>query len=591
MCGIAGVLSSDPEGISIESIKLMTDAIAHRGPDGEGFWISEDGKVGLGHRRLKVIDLSERGRQPMEYGPDGRYVIIYNGEIYNYRELRTQLMELGYVFHTQTDTEVILALYDQKKEACLEDLNGMFAFALYDFSAQTLFCARDRFGEKPFYYAYNEGEQFLFASEMKALWAFGYPRLPNGEMLYNYLSFGLLTNIRNPSETFYQHIFSLEPGHYLKVNLQDMVPLKVRYWELSATANAPGDFKDWVAQFRSLMERSVSLRLRADVPVGTSLSGGLDSSLIVHLIRQCLGTDQGTFPVFSARFPGWKLDEGEYMEVAAKHAGARIFESFPTGPGCWEALPRLFRHQEEPFGSAGIFAQYCVMKSAYDQGVTVLLDGQGADELFGGYPHYHARDARYFLSRYLPSVDRLLRNAISGRDHMLHPDFRSEFGKRNYLPGPESAYRFKDLKGGLRYDLTRGSLPVLLRYCDRNAMALGREVRLPFLDPDLVQFVLSLPDSALYDKGWTKLLMRRAYDHQLPESILKRGDKVGFEPPQRLWMTEPGVSTLYQAGLQRLVAEGILSKSALNKPFEPNDAFLKGNGSWRVLMASLLFSA
>jgi asparagine synthase (glutamine-hydrolysing) len=591
MCGIAGIVSSDPQAINLPSLKRMTDAIAHRGPDGEGFWISGDQRVGLGHRRLKVIDLSEDGKQPMTYGIEGRYVIVYNGEIYNYIELRQQLTDRGYQFRSQTDTEVILALYDYKKEACLQDLNGMFAFALYDLVAQTLFCARDRFGEKPFYYAFKEGAQFIFASEMKGLWAYGQPRRPNGYMLYNYLSHGLFQNVRDPSETFFEGVYSLEPGHYLTIGLQNCTRTKVRYWELPLRPEPPGNAADWASQFRSLMEKSVKLRLRADVKVGTSLSGGLDSTLIIHLIRQCLGEDHPSISAFSARFPGWDLDEGEYMALAASHAHARVFESFPSGVLCWEQLPEVFRHQEEPFGSAGIYAQYCLMKSASDEGVTVLLDGQGADELLGGYPHYYVRGVRYFLSRYLPSADRQIRKVVSTRGLLLDPGFMADYGGKNYLPGPESAYRFSNLKGWLRYDLLSGSLPTLLRYSDRNAMAFGREVRLPFLDLALVQFVLSLPDKELYGDGWTKLLMRQAYDKVLPDRILKRKDKVGFEPPQRLWMTEPRARELFQAGLQKLVSEGILSKSALNKPLEASDAYLKGNGSWRLLMASMLFLA
>lgn len=591
MCGIAGIVSSDPQATNLPSLKRMTDAIAHRGPDGEGFWISGDQKVGLGHRRLKVIDLSEDGRQPMTYGIEGRYVIVYNGEIYNYKELRQQLTGLGYQFHSQTDTEVILALYDYKKEACLQDLNGMFAFALYDLSAQTLFCARDRFGEKPFYYVFKEGAQFIFASEMKGLWAYGQPRQPNGQMLYNYLSHGLFQNVRDPSETFFEGVFSLEAGHYLKIDLNKVALSKVRYWDLLISPEPSGNAADWASEFNVLMERSVNLRLRADVRVGTNLSGGLDSTLILHLIRQCLGEDHPSISAFSSRFPGWNLDEGEYMALAARHARARVFESYPSGVLCWEQLPEVFRHQEEPFGSAGIYAQYCLMKSASEEGVTVLLDGQGADELLGGYPHHHGKGVRYFLSRYAPSADLLVRKAVSSRGLFLDPGFVSAFRGQRYLPGKESAYRFRNLKGWLRFDMTSGSLPTLLRYSDRNAMAFGREVRLPFLDLELVQFVLSLPDTALYGERWTKLLMRKAYDGVLPDRILKRKDKVGFEPPQRLWMTEPGARELFQAGLQKLVSEGILSKSALIKPFEANDAYLKGNGSWRLLMASMLFLA
>lgn len=593
MCGIAGIVSPDPGEVPERRLRAMTGALAHRGPDGEGFWTSPDGRVGLGHRRLSVIDLSEEGRQPMHFGED-RYTIIYNGEIYNYLELKEELLAAGYRFRSTSDTEVILALYDRKGASCLDDLDGMFSFALYDAREQTLFCARDRFGEKPFYYAYTPGRSFVFGSEMKALWAAGIPRSANGAMLYNYLSFGLLQNVHDRAETFYEGISRLENGHYLILSLKDLSLKKRAYWRLDSVPDE-GHMDDARAAetFRDLLHRSVLRRLRSDVRVGSSLSGGLDSTLILHLIRQGLGEGGASIPVFSARFPGFALDEGPYIRAAAGQYGAQTHDCFPDGVDCWAQLDRVFYHQEEPFGSAGIYAQFKVMELAKRSGVTVLLDGQGADELLGGYPHYRPGGIRGLLSRTQPGWIRRLRGGRERARHIWNPllnkDFHATYVRPNYLPGPAFDYRLNSLNGALHYDLTIGGLQDLLRYSDRNAMAHGREVRLPYLDHELVRFILALPASAKVREGLTKYLMRLAFGDALPAQIVSRTDKIGFEPPQRSWMTEAAGIESIREGAVRLVRNGVLARSYLKRPPEPNDAYRRGKGSWVILMASKLY--
>lgn len=600
MCGIAGIVSVDPAKASETRLRAMTDAIAHRGPEGEGFWTGAGGRVGLGHRRLAVLDLSETGRQPMGYGapnggpaerPNGgateRYIITYNGEIYNYLELRAQLQTQGYRFRSTSDTEVLLALYDAKGVSCLELLDGMFAFALYDTVEETLFCARDRFGEKPFYYAYAPGRSFLFGSEMKALWAAGVPREPNGAMAYNYLSFGLLQNAGDRSETFFEGVSRLENGHFLLVDREVRVK-KYAWWQLK---NAPDEGRMDDARsaeiFKSLMERSVRRRLRSDVRVGSSLSGGLDSSLILHLIRRAgeerTGRDGEAIPVFSARFPGFALDEGPYIQAAAEREGAERHDCYPDGSDCWAKLDKVFHHQEEPFGSAGIYAQYKVMETAKDAGVTVLLDGQGADEALGGYPRYQPAGMRAFLQR----AGWLRRAKIADADRrqwidpLFQRDFAAAYRSEVYLPAEQGP----GLNDALRYDLTLGGLSDLLRYCDRNAMAHGREVRLPFLDHELVHFLLMLPARAKVRAGVTKFLMRVAF----ADALLVRTDKIGFEPPQRSWMTEAAGVERMREGAQALVRAGVLSKRYGDRTPVAHDAYQVRGGAWAILMTSMIY--
>ena len=279
MCGIAGILSLDKSNITEVSLKKMTDSLYHRGPDGGGLWIDTINNVGLGHRRLSIIDLSDSGKQPMHYLD--RYTITFNGEIYNYIELKTLLLTKGYIFKTSTDTEVLLALFDHKGYDCLELLDGMFAFAIWDKVSKKLFCARDRFGEKPFYYSINDSS-FVFASEIKALWAYGIPKIKNDVMIFNYLYFNSINNPDNLSETFYDNIKLLKPSSYLVINVNLEIEIEKKYWDIDySNINTSISYEQAKIDFAELLQSSVNLRLRSDVPIGSSLSGGLDSSVIV----------------------------------------------------------------------------------------------------------------------------------------------------------------------------------------------------------------------------------------------------------------------------------------------------------------------
>ncbi|HMT35843.1 MAG TPA: asparagine synthase (glutamine-hydrolyzing), partial [Chitinophagaceae bacterium] len=292
MCGIAGLLSKNNSEITSDRLKNMTDIISHRGPDGAGHWIADNGQVGLGHRRLSIIDLSHEADQPMHYL--NRYSIVFNGEIYNYIEIKETLLKQGYTFKTQSDTEVLMALYDREKDKCLAFLDGMFSFVIYDQKEHTAFCARDRFGEKPFFYSYEKGKHFMFGSEMKCLWAGGLPKEINNRMLFNYLSFGYLENPQDLTETFFQHCTRLPHSHYIKINLHTLEIDIQKYYDIDWKKIDKGiSVEKAKEQFNELFYTSVQRRLRSDVTVGSSLSGGLDSSLVVCVIDELKkGTQQ-----------------------------------------------------------------------------------------------------------------------------------------------------------------------------------------------------------------------------------------------------------------------------------------------------------
>ncbi|MEE1884709.1 asparagine synthase (glutamine-hydrolyzing) [Pedobacter flavus] len=631
MCGIAGIISKNISKVTVERLKLMTDSIAHRGPDGEGHWISENGMVGFGHRRLSIIDLSSFGAQPMHYA-NGRYTITFNGEIYNYLEIKKGLQAKGYTFNSNSDTEVLLALYDAKREKCLEDLDGMFSFAIYDEQVKSVFFARDRFGEKPLFYTYNGKDEFHFGSEMKELWAAGIPKDVNNKMLYNYLSYGLLENANDQSETFYEGIQKLEAAHYIILKLNDFSLIKKRYWDIDINnVDYNTDITKASEKFQSLFYDSVKKRLRSDVPVGSSLSGGLDSSLIVCVINDLLVNKSSPVKqkTFSARFPGFEKDEGKYMDLVNTKTKAESFFTFPNEIGLIEKIEKVAYHQEEPFGSASICVQFDVMKLAKDNGVIVLLDGQGADELLGGYHYYynsyfeelknkdkgmyeraladynklHALNA--INKNVSPGFKKRIKNAFpfiikpyfqykNALKELINPslnrEFTNNFADKSYLGLNFDLYAKKSLNEALYYSTMTKGLSELLRYSDRNSMAHSREVRLPFLNHKLVEFLFTLPAEFKISKGWTKYIMRETFQHILPNEITWRKDKIGYEPPQKAWMDTALAKEMIQSKKELLVSKGVLNKRVLNQTPRAVSATDENDSSWRQWMAGSLFS-
>ena len=610
MCGIAGIISRNPNHVSTERLQQMTNALAHRGPDGEGFWINASNNVGFGHRRLAILDLSDAGQQPMHYL--SRYTITYNGELYNYIELKEDLKQKGYSFRTQTDTEVLLAAYDCWKEQCLQQFDGMFAFAIWDEQEQTIFTARDRFGEKPFYYFFD-GEQFLFASEMKALWAAAVPKTINQTMLLNYIGLGWVKNPVDLSQTFYENISSLPQAHYLKLNMRDGRNEIVQYWDLDKETISSLTEAEAVEQFQHLLRTSVKRRLRSDVEVGTSLSGGLDSSSIAAMINQ-LQTTNHQLQTFTASFPGFEKDETAYAKEVANYLQLQQQFVTPTAETLFTDIEQLIFHQEEPFQSSSIYAQYKVYELAKQHGIKVILDGQGADETLAGYHKYiHwflqekiressvvSRELKAFADHNI-NVDWSWKNKLAARFPEIaavqleskanaalknNPFINPAFLKAHYNKKTIFKPVVNKLNDLLYYNTMQFGLEELLRYADRNSMAHAVEVRLPFLSHELVQFIFSLPSHYKLQKGFTKYILREAMKQHLPAAVVYRTDKVGYEPPQQQWMQSPAFAELVQQSRQKLVKAEILKQSVLHQPVNAQSAHAVHNDDWRYFCAA-----
>lgn len=593
----------------------MTSAIAHRGPDGEQCWISCSGMAGLGHRRLSIIDLTDKAAQPMHYL--NRYSIVHNGEIYNYIELRSELAARGYTFSSLSDTEVMLAAYDCWKDQCVQHFDGMFAFALWDEKEQTLFAARDRLGEKPFYYWFD-GRELLFASEIKALHAAGIYKKVNEQLLFNYITLGYTQNPANAAETAFKEIHKLPAASFIlyKPHVQNRIQ-PVVYWKpgLNQTNHTISE-ADAVEQFKELFTQSIKKRLRSDVPLGTSLSGGLDSSSIAVMIQQL--QPGCTLQTFSAIFPGFAFDESRYIALLSAEKSISNHTTQPTVEGFINDFEKLCHHQEGFMASASVYAQFKVFELARQRQIKVLLDGQGADEILAGYHKYYHwfwqelfKHNRPVLHKEMYAARQLgIQEAFSWRNklaaafpaaagryinaerkkrqrgmaaQLFNKDFIAAYGHSYYqLPPADS------LQEVLYYNTFVNGLEELLQYADRNSMAHGREVRLPFLQHELVSFVFSLPSHLKINEGRTKWILRKAMNDRLPAAITWRTDKIGFEPPQKQWMQHPVMQQYLVEARKKMVAAGIVNPGYITTAIQPADAHEADNADWRLLVASRL---
>jgi asparagine synthase (glutamine-hydrolysing) len=613
MCGIAGIINNSRRSAppSPDRLRSMTESIRHRGPDGAGHFMEHDGEINIaiGHRRLAIMDPGKASDQPLEYL--GRYVISYNGEIYNAAEIRSILTAAGMHFHSKGDAEVIAASFHHWGSNCLAEFDGMFAFAIWDREEQLLFCARDRFGEKPFYFHYDEVQgQFLFASEMKALWAAGIPRIAKPQMFLYFLTLGITEHPQLPMLTFYEGISSLPPAHQLTwYPVRNELTME-RYWDLDRRAEADISMAEALNGFRERFEASVADRSVADTSIGLTLSGGIDSSVIA------LTSDLRLFDTVSASFPSFIKDETEKIIRMAAMTGKRAHLIQPDAIMLMERMEALIRHQEEPFGSAGIFAQFAVHEKAASLGLRVLLDGQGADETLGGYERY----AQWFLleltraqgwktasaeARRLMSngilTDWSWRNRIAAvspeltagwlerkarrlhqRLNEIHPEFRENHEGPGFIQKPV-VERLNDI---LYHDTMTGPLQTLLRYADRNAMAHGIETRFPYLNHRLVEYVFSMPAGLKFREGFNKWILRNNYRSRIPEDIVWPKSKTGFEPPQEAWMRDPGVAASIISAKEKLVDLRILDARVLGRAATPCSAYARDNRDWRYWVAA-----
>jgi asparagine synthase (glutamine-hydrolysing) len=570
MCGIAGILIKRPvPQVDTQTLERMIATIHHRGPDDCG--VEWNSNVGLGFRRLSIIDLSQAGHQPM-WDETHTLCIVFNGEIYNYLELRAELSAKGYCFRSKTDTEIILQAYKEWGRDCVRRFNGMWSFAIYDSRAGTLFCSRDRFGVKPFYY-YADDQVFLFASEIKAILASGLVEpIENTRRTFELVALGYTDTT---TETLFKGIRSLQPGHSLHVN-RDGVLREVPYWAAPEDVYSDMTLAGASEQLRNLFLDSVRLRLRSDVPVAALLSGGQDSSAIVCCVdaarRQGLhGVEElktERFLTFSSCYDDPRVDEREYINAVVEHCELDARYVFPGAPTLIAALRDLIWHNDEPLHNSNLFAHWMLMKSIAEHGIRVVLSGQGADELLAGYcrhligPQLLGLIGQGKLADFLDEVHLIRQHygyssayALAQMGKSLIPGMMWPVIKATLLTKVHSLYswphiarhwgayrpRYKGtprIRTVLKNQFLQHSLPRILHNEDRTSMAFSIEERFPFLDYRLVEFCFRLPDEFKIHKGETKRVMRAAMWPLLPPKIRERMSKIGFATPTTEWTTQ-----------------------------------------------------
>jgi asparagine synthase (glutamine-hydrolysing) len=599
MCGIAGIVALDGRPIPQlqQALAVADRMIAHRGPDGRGFWINERQCAGLVHRRLAIIDLTDSGRQPMQ-GPNGT-VISYNGEIYNYIELREELKR-HWDFRSTSDTEVILSAYERWGEDCVDHLRGMFAFVIWDDRRQRLFCGRDRFGIKPFYYAQVAGRLY-FASEAKALLPFLPDIATDSEALAEYLTFQYTIG----DKTLFKYIHQLPPAHVLVVG-NGAVSIR-RYWDVRYEIDYSHTAAYFETRLSELVNDSVAVHLRSDVPVGAYISGGVDSSLMARLAADADAQNRQGFHGRFTDYPGY--DESRYAELAAAQSGIDLHVRDITARDFRDKLQNVIWHLDFPVAGPGSFPQFMVSELAA-QSVKVVLGGQGGDEEFGGYARYliayfeqcikAAIEGTYKSGNYVVTIESIVPNLGLLREYK--PMMR-EFWREGLFDNLDARYfRLIDRSSDMALEVDWSSLdkervfsafraifnnrenvaheayfdkmthfdfkcllPALLQVEDRMSMAHGLESRVPFLDHPLVEFAATIPANVKFEGGQSKHLLKRAFANHLPPEILNRRDKMGFPVPLKEW---------FQNDLRDFIGDLFGSSVARNRPFMNADAVL-----------------
>lgn len=571
MCGINGILylpdaSSFPSTAELEAgINAMNDTITHRGPDGEGVYVN--GPVALGHRRLSILDLSDNGAQPM-FNEDRSIVITYNGELYNYLELKPDLLKLGHVFKSKSDTEVIIHAYEEYGVDCVHRFNGMWAFAIYDFKKNLLFVSRDRMGVKPFFY-YHDESLFIFSSEIKSILKYKNISEANLGKVYDYLAYGYRTN---NGDTYFKGINELKSAHNLIVK-NGKLDIS-RYWDLPDFNNFQysADFGHAKDYFMDLFKDSVRLRFRSDVPVAVLLSGGLDSTSITKVIDNMIddrSLEQSEITAYSAVFPGYELDESKKIQEFIKTCRHIQWKPiYPDSKALMDSLIDITYGFGEPIFNATAFAHWMLMKEIHRAGVKVVLNGQGSDEAFCGY-------GRYIIGHFL--IDVLSSRPADFKKEMLGISRKMGYSYvyiisqifKALLPRRQASYlRAKYQEGGLniltprfvkkyfsyfqesteklfakgrlynylKFNLTDYAFNQILHYEDHSAMQSSVEIRSPFIDYRLMEFAFGLPIEYKFTEGVTKRIIREAFKDKLPDSIINDHMKIGFNTPLNQWM-------------------------------------------------------
>jgi asparagine synthase (glutamine-hydrolysing) len=576
MCGINGYISFSKKLDLTKVVESMNAATKHRGPDAEGIYV--DSGVGLGHVRLSIIDLNSTSNQPM-YSSSNDYVLTYNGEIYNYKELKKELSE--YDFQTNSDSEVIIAAYQKWGEKCLSRLNGMFSFVIYDKQNKSLFVARDRYGVKPFYYFFD-GTSFVFSSEIKGILSTKIidPVL-NEAVFYDFVVFNRTDHLEN---TCFDQIKNLRPGNCIKINLEAKQVDVVKWYTLPQEHLFNGTLKDMNAEVLESVKDSVKMHLVGDVAIGSALSGGLDSSIIVSLLRDIEG-DGRVIHTFSAVYDeNWGRDERVYIEEVVNRKNLSSNFVFPDEKRLLKDIDKLIYQQEEPFASASLFASWCVYSEASKKNIKVLLNGQGADELFA----YDYMAAFYFhelfkqfkwmklikevfqfnkkqldvlftmkLFAFLLVPKSLKNRLINVSDLLVSKTFFKKYqGQSSFYT---DFFSVNGLNDSVRKHLQM-KLNHLLRVEDKNSMMFGVEGRVPFLEMNLVKVALSIPSEFKVRNGEVKYILKNALKNFLPKLIYNRTNKIGYETPMDKWMR----SDVFIDELNKL----------LNEPFQPMEKYL-----------------
>jgi asparagine synthase (glutamine-hydrolysing) len=620
MCGIVGIVQLNDAPVDPRVLREMADTMSHRGPDDEGSFI--DGRVGFYHKRLSIIDLTT-GHQPMQ--SDG-LTIVFNGEIYNYLELKAELRNKGHSFRTTSDTEVILRMYAEYGPECVGRLNGMFAFLLYDKPRGVLLAARDHFGIKPLY-LHATPERLLFASEIKAL--LRHPEVrpqADPEAIQDYLTFQYVLGNR----TLFRDIRKLLPGEYLVTKLATGQTHATQYWEPTFQIDRHHTEEYFVEEVRRLLHDAVLLQMRSDVALGTYLSGGLDSTVVTLLAAQLSGARLKSFN--GAFREGMEFDESSFARIAAERAGAELLEVVPTEDEFVDLMPTMIYHMDEPVAGPGLFPQFIVSRLASHH-VKVCLGGQGGDEIFGGYVRYlvayfeqalkgaiydTTEEAEHIVSfksivpnlpslrRYAPMMQQFWRAGLfedmdrryfrlidrsGGALSLLTPEYRSSYDQdglferfRQIFNHPETQSYYNKMT---HYDLVTG-LPALLQVEDRVSMASSLESRVPLLDHRLSDLVTSMPPKMKFRGGELKYVLRKAVQPLVPPPIFERTDKMGFPVPLHLWAKGRSREFFSDVILSTACRErGIFDPAEVEKLMMYETAF--GRRLWGLLNLELWF--
>lgn len=605
MCGIAGIISNSPISNAQKQVATMAQSLAHRGPNSQGTFVNIASNVAFGHSRLTILDAHKTANQPLTYC--NRYTITYNGEVYNYVELRETLKKHGYTFTTTTDTEVVVAAYEHYGNNCVQHFDGMFALAIYDSKENTVYIARDRFGEKPIYYHYHN-HTITFASELKALWVAGVAKVPNYTMHCLYLGLGYTNMPLEPQVTFYQQVYSVLAAHYIviKVNALALDVVQTNYYDVDKETQQKNTLeKDVVETVNTLLIKSIKQRLRADCAIGTSLSGGLDSSGIACYLN-ALGIKN--YHTFSATHNDYINDESKYIATVTQQYNLPNHQVQPTASSLLHDWDAFVHTQEQPVISSSVYAQYKVMQLAKQHGITVLLDGQGADETQGGYTKY----IHWYLQELFLYNKKLYKHEVAA----FYKNNKTHFGIANKMASwfpASAAYQLqkkattqllyksylqptytqqyfsklciykpvvKKLNDILYHNTMQFGMQELLRYADKNAMAHGVEVRMPYLQHELVQYLYSLPSNLKLKNGYQKNILRQClHNHKLDASITWRTNKIGYETPEQQWLQHPIMHQKIHQAKQLLVQQGILQPKILTLQ-------LPVANNWRIIMSA-----